>query len=159
MAFKEKIKLRTAITADIASITQLYTETVLTVCTGEYNQNELETWASLGQNLERWKDRIKNQYFLIAELGEKIVGFASLSHEGYLDVFYIHKDYQRRGIAFTLYNTLEEQAIRLSLKNIIADVSKTAKPFFEKQGFLTLREQLNHLKGYILVNYKMEKKI
>jgi putative acetyltransferase len=41
----------------------------------------------------------------------------------------------------------------------MADVSITAKPFFEKIGFKIIQEQHVKLNGIELTNYKMEKSI
>lgn len=43
------------------------------------------------------------------------------------------------------------------IHDLTADVSKTAKPFFEKKGFLLVKEQENLLDDVLIVNYKMRK--
>lgn len=159
MILNKKNTFRIAKTTDIPAIIQLYTETILTVCRADYNQLQLETWALLGNVRSKWEKRIQDQYFLVAEVAAQIVGFASIDNTGYLDVFYVHKDYQRQGIANMLYSKLEDHAERNSKKIIIADVSKTARPFFEKKGFSIVKIQENLLQGQLLVNYKMEKAV
>ncbi len=50
-----------------------------------------------------------------------------------------------------------EIAIQKEIKRIFAEVSITARPFFEKQGFTVAEEQTVVLRGVKLINYKMEK--
>lgn len=160
MSLNKKKSLRIANTKDIPAIIQLYTETVLTVCKTDYSQAQLEIWALLGNVTSKWETRIQDHYFLVAEFAAQIVGFASIDNTGYLDVFYVHKDHQRQGIAGMLYQELENHAAGNNCnERIIADVSKTARPFFEKKGFSIVRVQENLLQGQLLINYKMEKAI
>jgi putative acetyltransferase len=42
---------------------------------------------------------------------------------------------------------------------LTSDVSKTALPFFEKNGFKIVKEQVVYKKGVKLINYKMTKAI
>lgn len=153
------INIRAAALEDIPRIIQLYTQTVLTVCVNDYDSRQLAIWASLGSNEVRWQKRIAEQYFLVAEVGEEMVGFASLSAENYLDVFYVSKDFQRMGVANLLFDAMLVRAIRNSGLTITADVSKTAKPFFEKKGFVASREQENWIDGVLIINYHMKKRV
>ncbi|HBV14092.1 GNAT family N-acetyltransferase [Chryseobacterium carnipullorum] len=58
-----------------------------------------------------------------------------------------------------MYTFIEQEAILRKQKILTADVSKTAKPFFEKMGFKMIREQTVDVKGIGLTNYKMEKEL
>jgi putative acetyltransferase len=100
---------------------------------------------------------LQNQYFLIAQIENKIIGYSSLDTDCYLDFLYVHKDYQRQGIADELYRQIEIEAIKRGSTTIQADVSITALPFFEKQGFNTLFEQKNSINGVEIINFKMTK--
>jgi len=90
-------------------------------------------------------------------LNQKMVGFASLNHGKYVDVMYVHKDFQRQGIAQKLYTTLEDEARRLERTFVTADVSKTAKPFFEANGFKVIAEQIQIRTEVEIPNYNMKK--
>lgn len=144
---------------DVPGIVSLYGETILSSCKEEYDEQQLKVWAMLGQDSGHWFRRIAEQYFLVGEVDGTLAGFASLSNEGYLDVFYVHTAYQRKGLASVLYQQLEKRAKSLSLASISADVSKTALPFFYRQGFVLIAVQQNELQGQVLENYKMEKTI
>ena len=75
-----------------------------------------------------------------------------------MDVFYVHKHHQRKGIASQLYQALEVYAQQHQITTLTADVSKSARAFFEKQGFRSVTQQ-NHLDGQVLENYHMQKSL
>lgn len=58
-----------------------------------------------------------------------------------------------------LYTEIENIALLQGQTELTANVSKTAKPFFEKVGFITIKEQQVMLNEVELTNFKMAKKI
>jgi putative acetyltransferase len=70
---------------------------------------------------------------------------------------YVHKDYQGQGVASNLLQILQDEAIRLGVKRIWANVSITAKPFFERYGFVTVQPQTVQVRGVSMNNFRMEK--
>lgn len=153
------IRLRLSRSNDLREMQEMFMDTVLTVCKDDYSTEQIEAWTSTIENTQQWLGRIDSQYFLVAELDHKIVGYASLRDNNYLDLLYVHKDYQRRGIAAVLYAEMEGEAFKKGAKELQADVSKTAKPFFEHMGFSVLAEQRKTIKGVEITNYRMAKQL
>lgn len=151
------IKIREANQNDLPEMLILFQDTIINVCKEDYNIAQIEAWKSGVENKERWLNVIKEQYILIAERDNKITGFCTLAQGNYIDLLFVHKDYQHQGIAFQLYRLIEKKALHLRQKFITADVSKTAKPFFESMNFKVIQEQTVNVKGIDLINYKMEK--
>ena len=73
---------------------------------------------------------------------------------GYLDRLYVHKDYQKKGIASALCDRLEENC---AAAYFTTHASITARPFFEKRGYRVMKEQQVVRKGVKLTNYVMKK--
>lgn len=142
---------------DLAELQQLFKDTITTICKADYNDRQIQVWVMGVENITRWQTMISEQYVLIAEMDSIIVGFGTLGKGNYIDMFYIHKDYQRQGVASRLCDSLENEAKLLGQKKLTADVSKTARPFFEKKGFRIETEQTVIKHGVELINYKMEK--
>ena len=84
----------------------------------------------------------------------QIVGFADMDSAGYLDRLYVHKDFQRHGIASELCDRLEQA---VDAETITTHASITARPFFEKRGYKVVREQQVERKGVLLTNYVMKR--
>jgi putative acetyltransferase len=144
---------------DLSEMKQLFTETITTVCKNDYDEQQLEAWRSRVENNERWIKIITDQFVLIAESEDKIIGFSTLDEGNYIDMFFVHKNHQHQGIATQLYTQLEDEARQQNKKFLTADVSKTAKAFFEKLGFRIINEQTVWVKGISLTNYKMQKNL
>lgn len=144
---------------DLSTILTLFKDTITFVCKKNYNTDQLEAWKSGADNLERWKKVMKEQLVLVAEIDHKIVGFCTLDQKNYIDLLFVHKDHQNLGIASMLYNLIEKKALKQKNLPLTADVSKTAKPFFERMGFHVLSEQTVNVKGVDLINYKMQKNL
>ncbi len=154
-----KINIRKGTHDDLPEMLELFTATIDEVCKKDYTFLQLEAWKSGAENGERWMNVMSSQYVLIAESGNQMVGFSTLDQGNYIDLFFVHKDYQQKGIASMLYAVIEKEALQHHKKSLTADVSRTARPFFEKMGFQVVQEQAVRIKGMTLTNYKMEKKL
>lgn len=138
--------------ADCATISELFYETVHSVNTKDYNEVQLSVWAKNLHQLQARSKELLEQNTLVAEINEEIVGFGSITNSGYLDLLFVHKDYQGCGIATALCNELEK-----GFSIIVTYASITAKPFFEKRGYKVIKEQEVERFGVKLKNYKMQR--
>lgn len=148
---------RKATISDLNEIQELFVQTIKSVCKNDYNPDQINAWVSGVKITERWIDVIEKQFVLLAIIEEQIVGYGTLKDNNYIDFFFIHKDFQRQGIAQKIFNELELEAKNHDSKIITSDVSITAKGFFVKNGFFVKTEQKNMVKGVEIINYKMEK--
>jgi putative acetyltransferase len=144
---------------DITEMQKLFVDTVTTICKADYASDQISAWISGVDNKQRWEDILTKQFVLLAQLADKIVGYATLDNGNYIDLFYVHKDHQRQGIAQRLLDEITNEAKRLKQTTLTSDVSKTARPFFEKNDFKVLTEQNVKIKNVNLTNYKMTKTI
>ena len=154
-----QLQIRKGVLSELSEIQNLFSETITFVCQNDYDQRQIEVWKSSIENLERCQSLIQNQYFIVAELKDKIVGFASLDKGNYIDVLFVHKDFQRMGIAQKLFVELENEVKRVNSFVLTSDVSKTVKAFFESNGFTVLAEQVQVRENVEIVNYKMQKEL
>lgn len=154
---RSEISIRPSNLSDLVEIQQLFVDTISSICKVDYSPAQIKVWTASVDNTQRWIDKLTSQYFLIATLDNKIVGFASLENSDYLDFLYVHKDFQRLGIAGKLYAEIEKEAIKRQATILHSAVSITAKPFFLKQGFKTITPQTNLLQGVEIINFKMAK--
>ena len=151
------ITIRYGQPSDLNELQQLFVDTIKTVCKADYNDQQINVWTSSIDNKQRWLDIIENQLLLVAQEKDKVVGFCSLDNYNYIDLFYVHKDKQGQGVARQLYQDIESEAIKNGQKQLISDVSITARPFFEKVGFTVLSKQTVIRQEVELTNYKMTK--
>lgn len=153
------IKLRTAVFEDIPAIVEMYRATVHSVNKADYTPAQIKVWADGAINYPRWEKAIKEQYFVLAEIDGKLVGFSSIAKDGYLDFMYVSKDYQRCGIALTLLKEIERKAREQKNPEIYSHVSKTAQGFFLKMGYEHKEDIRDLYKGELFINALMVKKL
>lgn len=151
--------IRKANQKDLQDILSLFENTVAEVNKHDYSASQLEAWKSSSEDRGRWLDKIKGQYFLVAEEEGMLTGFASITPEGYLDTMFVHKDHQRKGIAGSLIEALILNAREHGVSEIITEGSLTARPFFEKYGFEVISKQEVNRKGIAIANFKMRKQL
>ncbi|WP_167614095.1 GNAT family N-acetyltransferase [Maribellus sediminis] len=152
------ITISAASAMDVEAILALFVDTINTVCAKDYTPEQRAVWTAGAQNTERWLKKLEQHYFIVARLEETLVGFASLENN-YIDFLFVHKDFQNRGIARNLYKGLLQKAFETNVETLTSDVSLTARPFFEKMGFVVIRKQDNPTRGVNLTNFRMELKL
>jgi len=141
------LKIRKATVEDADSVRELFRETIISVNEKDYDEKQIDIWASGSEDKTAWERKIAEQHFLIAGIDSKTVGFSSITDEGYIDFMFTHKDYQHQGIATKMLNALEEIAIEKELETVWAEVSITARPFFSSKGFRITERFVNEVKG------------
>ncbi len=152
-----QIAIRKGEIDDLTELQQIFVDTVSSVCSADYDAEQIKVWTSSVENRKHWEDIMTNQFVLVAQIGNKMVGFASLDKGNYIDLLYVHKDHQNQGIARKLYSNIENAAKQQGQTALESDVSKTAKIFFEKIGFKVINEQIVMRQGVELTNFKMRK--
>lgn len=140
--------------SDCKEITELFYHTVHTINARDYTKEQLNAWATGKVDLERWNRSLQANFSLVAVEQGNIVGFGDIDKTGYLDHLFVHKDYQRKGIATAICDRLEQTIPG----TITTHASITAKPFFGKRGYQVVKEQQVERQGILLTNYVMEKK-
>jgi putative acetyltransferase len=151
------MKIRLFKTQDAESIAQLFHDTVHAVNCRDYSSRQVKAWAPDNLHFRDWAAVCSSRFTFVADDEGVIAGFAELEPNGHIDCFYCHKNYQRCGVGRQLYEAIEAKAIELSLNRLFVEASITAKPFFERMGFLVVQEQKVTRRGETFVNYTMEK--
>ncbi|MDE5755463.1 MAG: GNAT family N-acetyltransferase [Oscillospiraceae bacterium] len=146
--------IREYTTEDCLEITKLFYYTVHSINARDYTAEQLNAWADGSPDLKNWNDSFLRHYSLVAVKNSRIVGFGDIDlQNGYLDRLFTHKNFQRQGIASSLCDALESAVSG----SITTNASITAKPFFEKRGYVIIQEQQVIRKQVILTNYCMKK--
>lgn len=120
------MELRAYRPSDCAEIARLFYDTVHTVNAADYTKEQLDVWATGDVNLDAWNRSFLAHTTLVAAAGGKIVGFGDIDSTGYLDRLYVHRDFQRCGVAAALCDALEST---FPVATITVHASITARPF------------------------------
>lgn len=155
---KHSILLKPYAEADAHFLAAIYFNTIHNINCKDYSPEQINAWAPKESvDTGRWIAKWKKLSPFVATINDKIVGFAEFEDNGHIDCFYCHHEYQGCGVGTTLLNHIESKARKNKINKIFAEVSITAKPFFEAKGFTVTKEQLVEIRGAKLTNFVMEK--
>ncbi|MFV2030167.1 GNAT family N-acetyltransferase [Neisseria sp. S1] len=149
------VKLRTATLNDAAVLADIYNCAVHAVDPRLYTEAEKAAWARDAGTSPFWKIRIPRTRPVLAERDGMAVGLLEYLPGGYLNCLYVHPHHQQQGIASVMLKHAATMALQEGCGKLYADVSKAALPFFQRHGFVNLRE--NHIarENEVLINYRM----
>lgn len=142
--------------SDCRYLARLFYDTVHSVNAKDYTDEQLNVWATGNVALEDWNKSFLSHFTVVALERDVITGFGDMDKTGYLDHLFVHKDYQKQGIATAICDELEQA---FEGNKVTTHASITAKPFFEKRGYKVVKKQEVERSGILLTNYIMEKEM
>ena len=152
----DAVRLRRFRLDDAPALIALFRDTVRRVNSRDYTPEQIAAWAPDEVDPKR-TEVLADRYTIVAEEGDMIVGFTDLEPDGHIDRFFVHADRQGVGVGRAMMAELAAEAGRAGLRRRFAEVSVTARPFFERQGFVVSAEQVVTVRGVGLTNYRMER--
>ncbi|MET0100733.1 MAG: GNAT family N-acetyltransferase [Sedimenticola sp.] len=153
------MKIRPYREAEAGLLWKLLFDTVHRINRKDYSERQLQAWAPLTVDMARWRERLERTSPIVAEMDGEAVGFAELETDGHIDCFYVHADWQGKGVGSALLERIEQLAFERNLHCLYTESSITARPFFLSRGFTEEHQQLVSLRGAELINYRMSKSL
>jgi len=144
---------------DEAALHGVFYSAVHCLAAKDYAPKQVEAWAPSLPDVDRWTARMRQLRPFVAEESGRIVGYADLQNDGYIDHFFVSGDRARRGVGRLLMNQIHERAKGLELRALRSDVSLTAQPFFERFGFRVVESRVVVIRGVELTNARMVKNL
>ncbi len=148
--------LRPYLPADAALCAAIFRAAIEELTAEDYDEDQREAWASPSDDVEAFGARLAGALTLVALIEGGPVGFASLKGEA-IDMLYVAPAVAGRGVATMLLDALIKLAGARGLGKLTSDVSDTARPLFEKQGFVGERRNMVRLGDVWLANTTMTK--
>ena len=149
------LDIRVATEDDYRAAAALYRDTVYAVNSRDYAPAQIEAWARSATDLASWMARRPGRTCYAAFDGDQLVGFAELEDGPAIDCFYCHHQYQGKGVGRALMTRLLSEARQRG--DTFLDVTSciTARPFFERYGFVVTRDYLTQHNGQSFQVYDM----
>ena len=149
---------RSATAADLSTMWELRTRAVRTSCAGYYPSAVIDTWCASAAP-PSLPLLVQAGGAIVAEEDGQLVGYAVLNlHTGEIDAAFVEPSHQGRGIALQLLQQLEALAHARRLARLFLSASLNAVPFYQRAGFISLREEVYpHRSGIGIQSVFMEK--
>jgi len=149
------MNIRFATKDDAPILMRLFYDTVRSVNRRDYSAEQVAVWAPNDMSETVWRDKQDTRQTFVAEIAGVVVGFAEWETRGYINCFYVHKDYQRQGVGHCLLEAVIATAVACSVAEVATEASITARPFFERYGFHVVRAQDVERGGVTFRNFLM----
>ena len=137
----------------------IYHSAIHLIAIRDYTEEQVSAWAPSNLDEELWVRRMRGINPFVAEIEGKLVGYADVQENGYIDHFFVSGQHPRQGIGRSLMGVLESEAKRLGVTELTSDVSRTAQPFFERFGFQIVEQRIPVIRGVEVPNALMRKSI
>lgn len=95
----------------------------------------------------------------MAEIAGHVVGFTALDAAGHVDMLYVDPAAARSGVATALLEHVVAAARQRGLRALTTDASVTARPVFERHGFVVVAERRPVRRGVALTNFRMRREL
>jgi putative acetyltransferase len=140
-----------------AALLEVFYSAIHAVASRDYTAQQINAWAPPNLDPIRWEKKLRAINPFVAEMNGKLVGYADLQSNGYIDHFYVSGLHPRRGIGSLLMIRLLQEAEILDARILSSNVSKTAQPFFEKFGFVLVEQRYPECLGVVVPNALMRR--
>lgn len=177
------IILRAYQPSDTPALMAIYQSAITAIDDQIYDDEQKAAWIDgVGKSASKarllaWHQRLlKSQSLVAINANNELMGFIeylpyqdyldqdkghgagdNTTEEAYIDMLFVDPSYQKQGVAYSLVATSLQQLFKLKTKTIWVHASKSAKPFFIKQGFQQLETQRVQRHGVVLERYLMKK--
>lgn len=144
---------------DEKSLFEIYYSAIHLVASNNYSPSQIAAWAPRDLDSELWANKMREINPFVATLSGEPVGYADVQSSGYIDHFFVSGHHPHQGIGAKLMTQIHQEAAKLGLSELTSDVSKTAQPFFSKFGFTLVEKRSPELRGVVIPNALMRKKL
>jgi putative acetyltransferase len=136
---------------------EIYHSAIHLVACRDYTEEQVNAWAPADFDRDLWVNRIRGINPFVAEIEGKLVGYADVQSNGYIDHFFVSGRHPRQGIGSALMKLIESEAVRMGVPDLTSQVSRTTQPFFESFGFVVIEKRVPVIRGVEVPNALMRK--
>ncbi len=141
---------------DAESTWQAYRRAIHDTASRDYNPAQIAAWAPDSVDLVAWNERRLGAHTFVATIDDRVIGFSDVLPDGLLDMLFVHPEAGGRGVARALVDTVIGKARELGLSRLHTHASRTARPAFERFGFVVDRPNpQNWVGGQNVPNYDL----
>ena len=145
---------------DAASTLAVFLDAVTVTAAGDYSPAQIAAWsAPQERDLAQWNLSRSALGTVVAVVDGEVAGFSDVDARGYIHMLFVASRVGRRGIGSSLLAELEQRSLDRATPSLSTNASITARPFFERYGFVVVAEQHPVSRGVRLTNYRMEKRL
>lgn len=140
---------------DEMALHSVFLSAIHDIASKDYTPKQIQAWAPASLNHEIWTKRIRSINPFVAEFQDKIVAYADVQPDGYIDHFFVSSSVARTGVGTMLMNHIQATARNQGIDVLTSKVSRTAQPFFARFGFVIVEQRVPIIRGVAIPNALM----
>ncbi|PNG27282.1 GNAT family N-acetyltransferase [Methylocella silvestris] len=148
--------LRPYLAADLPLLYEIRLSAIEELTADDYDDSQRRAWAEAASDEDVLEKILKGGLSIVALRDGAAVGFAVLTGNR-IDQLYVHPAVARTGVADALLDAIEKLAAARKLTALEVDASDTAKPLFDKRGYVAQRRNTVAYEDAWLGNTRMKK--
>ena len=94
---------------DCKAMLELFYNTVHTINIKDYTKEQCNAWTFNIKNINQWHQRFTSSFTVVAVESDQVIGFRNINEQGFMDMLYVHHEYQNRKIATLICERLEKE--------------------------------------------------
>ncbi len=152
------------------AVSHIFHESIHHLNDDVYSCDDKSAWSAAPRSSYHWNKRLsRSQAWVVLDVScsvngkPRCCGFINVEthfySQGYIDSLYVHPDYQGKGVAHKLYETLEHWAREQEFSALSVDASKASKALFLSRGFKLRHKSYQEKLGRIIMGFLMEKEL
>ncbi|MFD6167112.1 GNAT family N-acetyltransferase [Oerskovia sp. NPDC060287] len=143
--------------SDAEATLRVFLRAVRVTASKDYSPEQIAAWGADDISLDVWAVKRLQTDTVVAVEGDEVLGFSDVDDSGYIDMMFVDPAVTRRGVASALLEHVTRVAREHGAVELTTYASLTARPFFEKHGFVVVEERRPVLRGVSLTNFSMRK--
>ena len=151
------IELREFRPGDAPALRDVFVSAIHGVAIRDYTPQQVDAWAPREHDVADWAEHMHDLAPFVAERDGRIVGYADVQPDGYIDHFFVSAAAGGQGVGGALMRRLLARAHERGLAELTSHVSLTAQPFFAHFGFEIVQQRVVQVRGVELRNAAMRK--
>lgn len=144
---------------DAEAMSRVYRRSVRRLGARDYTPEQVEAWASRGPDAARFRQKIGDgrQGWVAVNSEGRVCGFVDLEADGHVDFLYVDPEHAGQGVAGRLLAEVERAARSAGLTRLYVEASETARPVFQRHGYIASKRREFEIGQVAIHNYAMER--
>lgn len=154
----DKPALRPMLPADGPALAAIFGASIDELSAEDYDEEQRTAWMATASDEAAFAARLAAMLTLVATADGTPAAFASLKDNRHIDMLFVDPALAGRGIGTLLVDACEKLAKARGAKTLTVDASDTARPLFERRGYVAQSRQSVPVNGEWLANTRLELK-
>jgi putative acetyltransferase len=135
------VELRSYTEADAEATLTVFLRAIRETACADYTPEQIDTWAAEHGDIDAWAASRAAADTQVAVIDGHVAGFTDLDKDGYVDMLFVNPDFGRQGVATTLLAATIALARQRGIGALTTHASLTARPLFERLGFVVTEDR------------------